>query len=182
MWLLLLSVGKTGTVKNDWESDCPERNCSINRSEPFNAVRYPDTESVRRQLLPLLRTGGKDTLLGNHSYGSIPGGAARDHNKGARTKEGKAGGGIDLIYMSTFVAPEGIRLSRRLICPVIPENQMCCCRRNVSPSLSFVLPLQPFQGLGSVRKGLQSVSTDNIKRYGHTWQMVSHYSAMAASP
>lgn len=111
---------------------------SLNASKPSIATCNADTEAVRRQLL-LIETEGKDVVMVNHSYGGIPGaGAARGLSKSTRTKDGKAGGVIGLIYMSAIMVPEGMSLLGFLgghHAPWIRENQVCSRGRNVSPLL-----------------------------------------------
>ena len=84
---------------------------SLNAREPATATCTADAESVRRQVLPLIENEGKDVLLVSHSYGGIPaGGAALGLSKSTRTKDGHRGGIIGMVYISSFVVPEGLSL------------------------------------------------------------------------
>lgn len=82
---------------------------SLNPSHPASADAAADTETVlKRSLLPLIETEGRDVVIVMHSYGGVPGsGAARGLSKVQRSGEGKKGGVVGLVHISGFVLPGG---------------------------------------------------------------------------
>ncbi|KAL9624613.1 MAG: hypothetical protein Q9160_001278 [Pyrenula sp. 1 TL-2023] len=83
---------------------------SLDPSDPFDASCARDADVVRETLLPLIEAG-KNVVVVPHSYGGIPAGCgARGLAASAREKEGKKGGVLGLIYMTSFVVPEGSTL------------------------------------------------------------------------
>ncbi len=82
---------------------------SLDPSDPSTADAAHDTEVVLKDsLLPLIEDDGKDVVLIMHSYGGVPGSsAARGLSKAQRSKDGKKGGVVGLIYVSGFVLPGG---------------------------------------------------------------------------
>ena len=106
---------------------------SLNAREPATATCIADAESVRQQFLPLIETEGRDIVLVTYSYGGIPGGgAAYGLSKSTRTREGDKGGIIGLVYISSFVVPEGVSLLHMMggkHAAYVKENQVSsiCC-------------------------------------------------------
>lgn len=83
---------------------------SLNSAQPLTATCTKDAEAIRQVLLPLIDEG-KEVVLVNHSYGGIPGsGAAHGLSKVSRSKAGKDGGIIGIVYITSFVVPEGVSL------------------------------------------------------------------------
>ena len=101
---------------------------SCDTSEPKIASCSSDAEAVRKQILALIETEGKDVVVVCFSYGGIPGGgAASGLSKGARIKEGKKGGIIGLAYISGFVVPENLSVLEMMggkHAPYVNENQV----------------------------------------------------------
>ena len=116
---------------------------SLNASDPSVATCHADAKAVRQQLIPLIETESKDVVVIAHSYGGIPGGgSASGLSKSTRTREGKAGGVIGLVYMSAFVVPEGMSLLDFLggqHAPWLRANQVRLQCRNATLSLILVL-------------------------------------------
>lgn len=83
---------------------------SLDPSDPFGASCANDADVVRDTLLPLLEAE-KYVIVVPHSYGGIPAGCgARGLAASARKNEGQKGGVLGLIYMTSFVVPEGSTL------------------------------------------------------------------------
>lgn len=88
-----------------------------------------DVISIREKLLSLLETDGKDVIVIAHSYGGVPAaGAAYGSSKATRTKDGKAGGVLGLIYMCAFIVPNVASALEYLggkHAPFVREGQVC---------------------------------------------------------
>ncbi len=81
---------------------------SVMATDPSNADCQKDSDSIRQQILPLIEDNGQDIVMLCHSYEGIPGGgAAHGLSKSSQRKEGKKGGVIGLVYMTSFVVAEG---------------------------------------------------------------------------
>lgn len=66
-----------------------------------------DVTAVQRTVVGVLEEG-LEVVVVMHSYGGIPGSAAmRDLGKAQRTKAGKAGGVVRLVYAASFLLREG---------------------------------------------------------------------------
>jgi pimeloyl-ACP methyl ester carboxylesterase len=80
---------------------------SVSLSAPYIQSFEPDVEAVRKEVLAA-SDAGNDVVLVMHSYGGIPGSAAaKGLSKEDREKEGKKGGIIGLVYISSFAIEEG---------------------------------------------------------------------------
>ena len=101
---------------------------SLNAKEPLQCTCSLDAESIRQQLLPLIEKDGKEIVMLSHSYGGMPGGgAAYGLSKAFRTQQGDKGGLIGLVYMSSFIVPNGESLKSYLgggNAPYIQENKV----------------------------------------------------------
>ena len=83
---------------------------SLNPDNPSASTCAVDGDAVRDILLSLI-DDGKDIFLLNHSYGGVPGGAAAHGlSKAEVERQGKKGGVLGLVYMSSFVVPENLSL------------------------------------------------------------------------
>lgn len=82
---------------------------SLDPSHPATADAATDSETVLQQsLLPLIENEGKDVVIVMHSYGGVPGSsAARGLSKVQRSRKGKQGGVVGLVFISGFVLPGG---------------------------------------------------------------------------
>ncbi|KFY45988.1 hypothetical protein V494_00668 [Pseudogymnoascus sp. VKM F-4513 (FW-928)] len=100
---------------------------SLNPTPPAaDATCTADALSLRAQLLPIIEEG-KDVVVVCHSYGGIPaGGAARGLAKKEREARNEKGGVLGLIYLSSFVVPEGASVVQFLggeYAPFVQQNQ-----------------------------------------------------------
>jgi hypothetical protein len=74
---------------------------------PFPTGFDEDIEVIRAAVIKAA-DAGRDVVLIMHSYGGIPGSAAaKGLSKEERAKEGKPGGLVRLMYISSFAIPEG---------------------------------------------------------------------------
>ncbi|OBT62652.1 hypothetical protein VE03_07530 [Pseudogymnoascus sp. 23342-1-I1] len=105
---------------------------SVNPAPPaVNVTCTDDTLALRAQLLPIIEEGN-DIVVVCHSYGGIPaGGAAAGLAKKDRAARNEKGGVLGLIYMSSFVVPEGVSVQEYL----------------GGQNASFMQPDQPSPGL-----------------------------------
>lgn len=84
---------------------------SCDAQNPQNVTCATDAEAIRKQIVHSMEADGKDVVVVCHSYGGIPGGgAACGLGKVARAKDGKKGGVVGLVYVCSFVVPEGSSL------------------------------------------------------------------------
>ncbi|OBT77021.1 hypothetical protein VF21_02883 [Pseudogymnoascus sp. 05NY08] len=108
-------------------------------SPATDATCTADALALRAQLLPLIEES-KDVVVVCHSYGGIPaGGAAADLAKTDRAARNEKGGVLGLIYLASFVVPEGVSLVEFLggkHAPYVQQNQP-------SPGLCEVSPAGP---------------------------------------
>jgi len=80
---------------------------SVSLRPPYIQSFEPDVEAVRKEVLAA-SDAGNDVVLVMHSYGGIPGSAAaKGLSKEDREKEGKKGGIVRLVYISSFAIEEG---------------------------------------------------------------------------
>ena len=104
---------------------------SLMASNPSSADCQMDSASIRQQLMPLIENDGQDIVMLCHSFGGISGGsAARDLGKTLRSQQGKIGGVIGLVYMTSFVVPEGQSVLSSLggkYAPFITEHEVNSC-------------------------------------------------------
>ena len=119
-------------------SSYPVTSCtypSLNPSDPATANAAADTEHVlKKSLLPLIEEEGKDVVIIAHSYGGVPGSAAaRGLSKAERSREGRKGGVVGLIHISSFVLPGGASVADGqggILPGWVKQNEVC---PNVSP-------------------------------------------------
>ena len=101
---------------------------SCDAHSPHNTTCSADAEAIRKQIIDLIESDGKDIVLICHSYGGVPGGAAAyGLSKISRAKEGKKGGVIGLIYVCGFAVTEGSSLLGMLggkHAPYVVENEV----------------------------------------------------------
>ncbi|KAI7239179.1 hypothetical protein KC330_g2085 [Hortaea werneckii] len=65
-----------------------------------------------RSTVERIADSGRDIVVVMHSRGGLPGGdAVEGMSKEDRGQQGKAGGVVHLVYISSFAAPEGVSLS-----------------------------------------------------------------------
>jgi pimeloyl-ACP methyl ester carboxylesterase len=77
---------------------------SINHGSPTEATCAEDANFIRNTVLLPLIEEGKDILLVGHSYGGVPiSAAAFGLSKRTRSKTGKTGGVIGLVYISALM-------------------------------------------------------------------------------
>ncbi|KFY15305.1 hypothetical protein V492_02086, partial [Pseudogymnoascus sp. VKM F-4246] len=120
-----------------------------------DATCTADALSLRVQLLPLLEEG-KDVVVVCHSYGGIPaGGAARGLAKKEREARDEKGGVLGLIYLTSFVVPEGVSLVQFLggqHAPYVQQNQtgLVCSLQPTVPGRSAKKPLGDHTGLNGL--------------------------------
>ncbi|KFY02634.1 hypothetical protein O988_02010 [Pseudogymnoascus sp. VKM F-3808] len=113
---------------------------SLNPTPPAtNATCSADVLALQAQLLPIIDKGNEVVVV-CHSYGGIPGGgAAAGLSKKDRAARNEKGGVLGLIYLTSFVVPEGVSLVRFLggqHAPYVQQNQP-------SPGLCEVSPAGP---------------------------------------
>ena len=69
---------------------------------------YDDIAYISSQLEELVEKGGKEVIVIVHSYGGIPGtSAARPFVRKDRAQQGKKGGVIGVLYISSWGMPKG---------------------------------------------------------------------------
>ncbi|KAK4548853.1 hypothetical protein LTR36_008626 [Oleoguttula mirabilis] len=72
---------------------------------------WKDDIALIRGTVEQLADRGRDVVLVMHSRGGLPGSdAAEGMSKADRSKEGKQGGIVRMLYMCAFAAPEGVSL------------------------------------------------------------------------
>ena len=77
-------------------------------ASPPDKDLYDDIDYISAQLEELVEQGGKEVIVIVHSYGGIPGSsAARPFVKEERTQQGKKGGVIGVLYISSWATPAG---------------------------------------------------------------------------
>lgn len=112
---------------------------SLDAKDPSSADCQKDAIAVRQQMLPLI-DAGQSVVIVCHSYGGIPGGgAAHNLSKSFREKQGKQGGVIGLIYMTSFVVPRDHSLLNYLggqHPPYLLRNEVCQLSCVSFPSLA----------------------------------------------
>lgn len=102
---------------------------SLNPISPAtNATCSADVLALQAQLLPIIDKG-IEVVVVCHSYGGIPGGgAAAGLSKKDRAARNEKGGVLGLIYLTSFVVPEGVSLVQFLggqHAPYVQQNQVC---------------------------------------------------------
>ena len=81
---------------------------SLKPSDPTAVSTSRDAEETRNKFLLPLVEAGKNVVIFVHSYGGIVGGAAAAGlSKTARSKEGKPGGVVGLVYLVGNIVREG---------------------------------------------------------------------------
>ena len=69
---------------------------------------YDDIAYISSQFQELVEEGGKEVIVVVHSYGGIPGpSAARPFVRKERAQQGKEGGVIGVLYISSWAMPAG---------------------------------------------------------------------------
>ena len=116
---------------------------SLNPVSPAaDATCAADALALQAQLLPIIQEG-KDVVVLCHSYGGIPaGGAAAGLAKKDRVARNEKGGVLGLIYLASFVVPEGVSLVEFLggqHAPYVQQNQVCASKC-ILLSLHYSLP------------------------------------------
>ena len=110
---------------------------------------YDDIAYISSQLEELVEKGGKEVIVIVHSYGGIPGtSAARPFVRKDRAQQGKKGGVIGVLYISSWGMPpgkttmeavEGLNIDWMKI-DVLPPRSfrvICCLIRLGSNQLPF---------------------------------------------
>lgn len=76
-------------------------------AEPAVKSLDPDVQHIRNVLLPMIEKG-KEVVVVMHSFGGVPGSAAlKGMSKTTRLAEGLPGGIVALVYLCSWVIPEG---------------------------------------------------------------------------
>ena len=113
---------------------------SFDTNTPWETSCSADAEAIRVQILNLIDKEAKDVIVVTHSYGGIPvGGAVSGLSKIARTKEGKQGGVIGIVYITAFVFLEGtsiLDIFRGEWPPFIIPDQVRQSIKSISPHVS----------------------------------------------
>ncbi len=77
-------------------------------ASPPDKDLYDDIAYISSQLEELVERGGREVIVIVHSYGGIPGSsAARPFVKKERAQQGKKGGVIGVLYISSWAMPTG---------------------------------------------------------------------------
>ena len=102
-------------------------------ASPPDKDLYDDIAYISSRLEELIEKGGKEVILIVHSYGGLPGGsAARLFVKKERTEQGKKGGVIGVLYISSWGVPSG-----KTAMEVIEELNTDWMKIEVSPPSSI---------------------------------------------
>ncbi|KAK4869228.1 hypothetical protein LT330_006228 [Penicillium expansum] len=82
---------------------------SFNPEDPSATTCQTDADAITVPLKSLVEDEGKDVLVFMYSYGGMPGAAAATGlAKSQRAQEGKPGGVIGLLFLASFIVPEGL--------------------------------------------------------------------------
>lgn len=74
-----------------------------------------DIRAIRSELEKLVENEGKDVVMAMHSYGGVPGSqTVTGLEKSVRTKEGKKGGVIHILFIAALVLENGQSLVEAL--------------------------------------------------------------------
>ena len=77
-------------------------------ASPPDKDLYDDIAYISSQLEELVEKAGREVIVIVHSYGGIPGSsAARPFVREGRAQQGKQGGVIGVLYISSFAMPAG---------------------------------------------------------------------------
>ncbi|KAI9925301.1 hypothetical protein MW887_006228 [Aspergillus wentii] len=83
---------------------------SLDPSNPHTADCQTDTNAITTTTTPFI-DAGQDVILFMHSYAGMPGSAAAavtDLAKPSRSRQGKKGGILGLVFLAGFLVPEGV--------------------------------------------------------------------------
>ena len=78
---------------------------SVGSDDPASCSAQKDADFIRNTAIVPLVDEGKQVVILMHSYGVIPGSAARGLGEEQRSREGLQGGVVGLIYISAFLVP-----------------------------------------------------------------------------
>lgn len=82
---------------------------SFNPEDPSTTTCQTDADAITAPLKSLVEDEGKDVLVFMYSYGGMPGAAAATGlAKSQRAQEGLPGGVIGLLFLASFIVPEGL--------------------------------------------------------------------------
>lgn len=94
---------------------------SVNNGDGHVVTMYEDAEQINLVISKLVDEGKLVVLVVN-SYGGIPGTqAAKGLSKAERSSAGKPGALVEIVYLSSFVAPEGSCINR-IMAGRMPQN------------------------------------------------------------
>lgn len=108
---------------------------------PASTTAYDDAEHIQRQYLEPLISSKRNVILLMHSYAGVPG---TESVKGFARKDlaaqGKKGGVVGLVYLSSFIVPAGASVATLLpggldsfmtieVC-ILSISQNSCCQRS----------------------------------------------------